>query len=268
MACRNAYRANMKNPTPQKASDKIAKVAVAKKVNRLLFGVHSATASDDLLQNNLDLFEWVERNKIYPNFWGRNMNGENCLTKKEVEFLHDKGIKIVPIYHSDDDKKTEEQGKLLAKKIGVIAMELRIPAGTGIFLEIADKENASTKFMKGFADGVMMEGYTPGFKANTDSKYSFDKEFSREMQTDKDVFRKCLVWAVAPVLAEYEKMTTTHLIHPDNWVPFAPSGISRSEIAVWQYGKDCHPIENNKGAKVVFHLDLVRNEQMIIEKMF
>lgn len=265
MACRNAYRAKT-NEKEQTAA--LKKMKVEKKVERLLFGVHSTNVSNDMLQNNLDLFEWVKRNKIYPNFWGRNMNGENSLTKKEVEFLHDKGIKIAPIYRSDDAKKTEEQGKLLAKKVGVIAMELQIPAGTGVFLEIAEKENAATKFMKGFAEGLMAEGFTPGFKANTDSKYSFDREFSRGMQTDKEVFNKCLVWAVAPVLSEYEKMTTTHSIHPDNWIPFAPSGLSRKEIAVWQYGKDCHPIENNKGDETAFHLDLVRNEQVILDKMF
>lgn len=61
---------------------------------------------------------------------------------------------------------------------------------------------------------------------------------------------------------------TTHLIHPDNWAPFAPSGITRNEIAIWQYGRACHPIEDDTGKMVTFNLDLVRNEQVIIDKMF
>ena len=122
--------------------------------------------------------------------------------------------------------------------------------------------------MLGFAKTMIAQGYTPAFKANTDAKFSFDREFSRGMQTNKDVFDKCLIWAVAPTIAEYDGITTTHLIHPDNWTPFAPSGIKRADIAIWQYGKECHPIEDDKGKPVTFNIDLVRNVQVITEKMF
>ncbi len=122
--------------------------------------------------------------------------------------------------------------------------------------------------MLGFAKAMIAEGYTPAFKANTDAKFAFDREFSRGMQTNKDVFDKCLIWAVAPTIAEYDGITTTHLIHPDNWTPYAPSGITRADIAIWQYGKECHPIEDDKGKPVTFNIDLVRNIQVITEKMF
>lgn len=122
--------------------------------------------------------------------------------------------------------------------------------------------------MRGFAKSLMFEGYTPGFKANTDAKFAFDREFSRGMQTDKDVFKMCLIWAVTPTVEEYNGITTSHLIHPDNWMPYAPSGITRNEIAIWQYGKGCHPIEDDMGRVTTFNLNLVLNEQVIVEKMF
>lgn len=122
--------------------------------------------------------------------------------------------------------------------------------------------------MRGFAKALMVEGFTPGFKANTDAKFAFDREFSRGMQTDKDVFKKCLIWAVSPTVKEYNGITTSHLIHPDNWTPYAPSGLTRAEIAIWQYGAECHPIEDDMGKVTTFNLDLVRNEQVIVEKMF
>ena len=78
----------------------------------------------------------------------------------------------------------------------------------------------------------------------------------------------CLIWAVSPIVEEYNGITTSHLIHPDNWVPFAPSGITRNEVAIWQYGVNCHPIEDDRGKATYFNLDLVRNEQVIVEKMF
>ncbi len=268
MACRNAYKTNAVQIEAEIANTSATMPEVAKTVNRLLFGVDSKIQANDLLQNNIEEFEWVVRNKIYPNFYGRYLTGEDSLTRDEIKYLHDKGCKIAAIYASDDEKKTEEQGTIMAKKIDIRALELGIPEGTVVFLEIGENEEVSRDFMRGFAKSLMVEGFTPGFKANTDAKFAFDREFSRGMQTDKDVFAKCLIWAVAPVVKEYDGITTSHLIHPDNWMPYAPSGITRNEIAVWQYGINCHPIEDDMGKVTTFNLNLVRNEQVIVDKMF
>lgn len=268
MACRNAYNSKTIAEDSDIAHTSISEPVVAKTVNRLLFGVDSKIQANDLLQNNIEEFEWVVRNKIYPNFYGRYLTGENCLTKDEIKFLHRKGCKIAAIYTDDGAKQTEEQGTILAKKIDIRALELGIPGGTAIFLELNENETATRDFMRGFAKTLMVEGFTTGFKANTDARFAFDREFSRGIQTDKDVFKKCLVWAVAPTIKEYDGITTSHLIHPDNWIPYAPSGITRAEIAIWQYGIECHPIEDDTGKITTFNLDLVRNEQVIVEKMF
>lgn len=267
MACRNAFRRNP-NSRAEMINALLSTPDVPKTVKRLLFGVDSKTRANDLLQNNIDEFEWVVRNKISPNFFGRYLTGENCLTKDEITYIHKKGCKIAAIYKDSDVKQTEEQGELLAKKIDIRALELGIPEGTAIFLEIEDDEKVSAEFMHGFAKALMVEGYTPAFKANTDAKFPFDREFGRGTQKDKDIFEKCLIWAVSPTIPEYNGMTTSHLIHPDTWKPFAPSAISRREIAVWQYGNDCHPIEDDNENPTSFNLDLVRNEQVIIQKMF
>ena len=269
MACKGAK--NKQNTVAVAAVTPVAEATIKTEVQtpvRLLFGVDSKMQADDILQNNISEFEWVVRNKVYPNFWGRNLVGENALTKQEIDFLHEKGCKIAAIYTSLDAKETEEQGKIVAKKIDVVATELGIPHGAAIFLEIGERENVTRDYMRGFAEGLIEEGFTPAFKANTDANFGFDREFSRGLQTDRNVFNKCLVWAVVPSLAEYERVTTTHLIHPDNWIPFAPSGITREDIAVWQYGKDCHPIKDDAGIETTFNVNLVRNEQVIIDKMF
>ncbi len=267
MACRNAYR-NKDTNVMFGAQQNGTAPAVKRTVNRLLFGVDSKIQANDLLQNNLEEFEWVVRNKVYPNFYGRYLTGENALTKDEINYIHRKGCKIAAIYADDGEKQTEAQGVLLAKKIDLLALELDIPGGTAIFLELGQDEKVSYDFMKGFAKALLVEGLTPGFKANTDAKFAFDREFSRGMRTDEEVFKNCVIWAVSPTLEEYNKITTSHLIHPDNWKPHAPSGLTRAEIAIWQYGVDCHPIEDDMGEITTFNLDLVRNEQVLIEKMF
>ena len=268
MACRYAYKSKAICEEAGVVQPSITDPVVPKSVNRLLFGVDSKIPANDLLQNNLEEFDWVVRNKISPNFYGRYLTGEDRLTKDEIKFLHRKGCKIAVIYADNCEKQTEEQGMILGKKIDICALELGIPEGTVIFIEIGENEKVTCDFMRGFATTLMVEGFTPGFKANTDAKFSFDREFSKGMQTDKDIFKKCLIWAVAPTLKEYNGITTSHLIHPDNWIPYAPSSLTRPEIAIWQYGVDCHPIEDDLGKLTTFNLDLVRNEQVIVEKMF
>lgn len=268
MACRNAFRTKTMINETDVVQSSISVPTVAKTVDRLLFGVDSKIQANDHLQNNIEEFEWVVRNKIYPNFYGRYLTGENALTKDEIKFLHYKGCRIAAIYVDEGAKQTEEQGTILAKKIALRALELEIPEDAAIFLEINENETISRDFMRGFAKALMVDGFTPGFKANTDAKFAFDREFSKGMQSDKDVFKKCLIWAVSPTVNEYNGITTSHLIHPDNWMPYAPSGITRAEIAIWQYGVNCHPIEDDMGEVTTFNLDLVRNEQVIIDKMF
>ena len=268
MACRNAYKVKTEIREINTEVSSISEPTVSKNVDRLLFGADSKIQANDLLQNNIDEFEWVVRNKIYPNFYGRYITGENCLTKEEIDFLHRKGCRIAAICSDPGEKQTEEQGSILAKKMDIRAYELGIKEGTAIFLEIGADENVSRDFLRGYAKTLMAEGFMPGFKANTDAKYDFDREFSRGMQTDKEIFKKCLIWAVAPTVEEYNRITTAHLIHPDNWTPYAPSGITRAEVAIWQYGVDCHPIEDDTGKLVSFNLDLVRNEQVITHAMF
>lgn len=270
MACRDAYeiitRQTIENiDVNQSTTSKEVNIA---KDGRLLFGVDSKVASNDVLQNNLTLFEWVTRNKLYPNFWGRNITGKDRLTKEEIDFLHINGCKVAAIYNEPGLKETEQQGYIEAKKIAVTATELGIRVGSAIFLKIEENANVTTEYMMGYAKGLIFEGYTPGFMANTDAKYSFDFEFSRGMQSDEELFSKCIIWAVSPSLKEYERITTSHLIHPDNWAAHAPSGITRNDIAVWQYGKDCHPINDDAGVETTFNINLVRNEQVIIDKMF
>lgn len=268
MACRNAYAVPTYSNVMDILGTVIKEIPTPEKVGRLLFGVCSEARADDHLQNNLDQFEWVRRNKIYPNFWGRYLTGENALTVDEVKYLHGRGCKIAAIYRVKGPMRNEAAGEKAGRAAAAASVALGIPSQTAIFLDVAAERVITRDFMRGYAKALMIEGYTPAFRANTDAKYCFDRAFSRGIHTDNDIFRKCLIWAVAPSVEEYDGMVTSHLIHPDIWMPFAPSGITRADIAVWQYGAECHPIHNDAGQKNTFDLELVRNEQVIIQKMF
>lgn len=264
MACRDAY----KNKIIKERKLEGAEIEEWLSVSKLLFGVNSNTRSNEILQNNLTEYEWAERNKIPPNFWGRNINGKNALTLEEVGFLHSKACKVAAIYYPENPMITEEQGRDDAKRAVDISLRLPIPLESAIFLEVEDDKRITRDYIKGFAEKLMEEGYVSGFKANTDAAYIFDREYSRGLQTDEEIFKAILIWATAPSIEEYDNITTTHLIHPDNWIPFAPSGVTRKDITVWQYGSNCHPIYDNEDNLTMFNLDLVRNSNVIIKRMF
>ncbi len=267
MACRDAYQANTADVEIGLAETSVTDYSAIQNQEQLLFGVDSEMQANDVLQNNLTVFDWVTRNKLYPNFWVRNINGKNCLSREEIEFIHDKGCMVAALYSSNTLMEAEEQGELAAAKAVLKAIELGIPKGTALFLEIPE-EGATREFLLGFAKAVLEDGYVPAFKANTDSECSFDREFSSAKQVDKSVMDKCLIWATAPCLPEYNGITTTHLLHPDQWKPYAPSNTTRNEIAVWQYGVGCHPILDDEGEEVTFNLNLAKDKTMLIRKMF
>lgn len=270
MACRDAFRntVDMESVAETELLTGVQPLAAEPAAERLFFGVDSETPATELLQNNLTQYDWVERNKLAPNFWGRNIMGGNRLTKEEVSFLHERGCTLLALCKEAGEKLTEEQGTLFAKKVTIVAMELGVPAEAAIFLELSDQEAFTAEYLKGFAKELLLNEFMPGFKANTDAAVAFDRVYSQGVQNDTEVFDKCAIWATAPILAEYDRITTSHLIQPDEWVPFAPSGTTRKKIAVWQYGKGCHPIQNSSEQDRSFNIDLIRNTQMLLEKTF
>lgn len=268
VACKDAYEKNQLIKKKEFIDSLLLEPQEPEVVSNLLFAVDSQTCSHNMLQNNIDQFEWVLRNKVYPSFWGRNIVGENALTKEEIQFLHNKACKVAAIYYSEDEKETEIQGVILASKVVLKATELGIPFGKAIFLDLGYDGVATTVFMREYAKFLLNEGYLPGFIANTDAMSNrFDLEFSRGLQTDRDIFNKCLIWAITPTLEEYDDITTSHIIHPDFWKPYAPSGITRKNIAIWRYGKNCHTIYDDNDQLTSFNLNLVRNKEVIIERM-
>ena len=231
------------------------------------FGVDSRVPANNVLQNNLTMFDWVTRNKIQPHFWGRNIFGENALTKEEMIFLKKRGCRIAVIQSDDHEKNSVETAEYIAKKFIDKCRNLGLRINSAIFLEIDQDEELTAEFMVKFAEVIKSAGYSVGFKANTDAKYAFDREYSRGMNIASNLLVDCMIWAIAPYVDDYNRITTSHLIQPEEWRPFAPSCTKRKDVAVWQYGVNCHPIDDDMGAETTFNVNLIINHQIIIKKM-
>ena len=260
---------NTENATPISVADYIVEpnnigVIIPK---NMYFGVDTTFPANTLLQNNITLFDWVERNKLQPNFWGRNIFGANCITKEEIEFLRNRGCRVALIYEPINSKETEEDGILSAQEIFDHIFKLGMRKDIAVFLEIQDVETVTNSYMLGFAKELLNLNLTPGFKANTDAQFMFDRKFSRCLNNYRDVFEKCIVWATAPNLDEYYRTTNSHLVHPDVWIPFAPSGINKNDICIWQYGKECHPIYDDINREITFNVNLTKETNTIFKHM-
>ena len=234
------------------------------------FGVDTTTGADTVLQHNLTMFEWVVRNKTHPNFWGRKINGKTPLTLAELEFIHGiVGCKVAAIYQIENPKKaqTEQEGEADGQKAVRLARDLGFYEGNAIFAAVGKDTNVTDTYMRGYIQSLLASGFTPGMYANTDAHFDFCHMFSRGFRENTELFRQCLIWAASPNLPAYTDTTDAHLVHPDYWGPHSPSCLRQDDIAIWQYGARCNPVNDYLGAPASFHINLIKDVDIIVDKM-
>lgn len=270
MACRDTYIPAGEGQGERTAGGNGAGPDDRQPVETLLFGVDSGAPVDRLFQNSLTQFEWVVRNKPYPHFWGKFFGGRYAVTAEEIDSLHALGCKVALLYngYGADAVGTERQGRIDAKKAFIAAAALGVPPGCALFLDAYDAEGMTAEYMKGFAGSLARDGYQPGVYAKTDASSGFHHQFSRGYRLYPEIYSRYLIWAASPSLAEYYRTDNARLLHPDYWGPTCPSCVSQSQIAIWQYGRECHPVNEYTGRPTAFNVNLVKDPSVILEKMF
>ena len=224
------------------------------------FGVDTETRVDELLQNNITLFDWIRKNQGFPYFIGRRINGENALTSEEMSYIASNGSKVIPILTAVSEKSAKDNAKIAITLLD----DLKIERNTPGFVEI-DAEKVTDEFLKDFATEVLSGGNIPGFYVDTDSYNNFDRLFSRAYQANEELMKQCKIWALSPEMEEFYETKNGHNEKPDIWGPFAPSCISKEQISFWQYGRKCHPINTYKGDKADFNLNLTIEPDTVFE---
>lgn len=199
----------------------------------MYFGVNSNYPSNAKLTNGYDLYHWVMRMSSPPAFWGRNIVGDQKLTKEEADFLHEKHCAVALIYNGFSES---DMSKINGVEDGIkaanAARELAVPVNQNIaiFADINDAWSVNHNWMIGFSSSVLREGYIPGYIANTDSSmnFNFGRQCSHYVQYMGDVGRESTVyWATEPKLEE----------EPLAWSPYAPSELEPNDMHIWRVGK-------------------------------
>lgn len=84
----------------------------------------------------------------------------------------------------------------------------------------------------GVCEKIVDNEYTPGFFANTDSKYDFDRQFCRAYQMNSKLFSLCEIWAKSPTKPEFYEINNAYTKLPDFWGPYCPSCITKKDISM------------------------------------
>lgn len=190
------------------------------------FGIDTESPVNELLQNNITLFEWIRKNQGFPYFIGRRINGQNAITHDEMSYISSNGAKIIPILTVVTEKSAKDNARIAVALLDDLGIERKTP----VFADI-NANSVNDEFLKNFATEIISSGYIPRFYVDTDSYNNFDRLFSRAYQSDVELMRQCRIWALSPEMDEFFETKSAHTEKPDIWGPFAPSCISKEQVS-------------------------------------
>lgn len=199
---------------------------------KTIFGVNSATPINKRLKNGYTLFDWIMRQKGFPEFCMRTLCGEDAITAEEIEFLRTEDCKVgLVIRDLTETEISGVNGTEQAIRAVSRARELGAPenAGIAIFAEINPEYSIDHNWMISFAQTISASGYVPGFIANTDSSknFNFDRQCSHFVEaTESTDYFGALIAATEP---KNDGM-------PETWEPYCPSAMEQDDIALWVCG--------------------------------
>lgn len=121
------------------------------------WGVDSAQPANSMVQGQTLLDFITQQCGQAPTFGGRYIGGNFALTSLEVEFLHDKGCRILVIYNGARNSPASVQGGLAegandANKAIAAAQALGVPDGVWIYADVEAGWQPSSAWFQGWSD--------------------------------------------------------------------------------------------------------------------
>lgn len=205
-------------------------------MSRYLWGVDSAQRVTD------DLLNCVRTNYGKPNYWGRYLTTvekvSDGLTVAEINFLHQKGIKIMPIYNDFKTAIGYRNGQVVARNAIFNAGRLGFPKGTFIFADIEDFFKVDEAWIRGLVDSFYISNYRPGIY-NYPQTGEFSSAFCKANKNSERVRIQTVLWSAEPAPGVSKEKNAP------KYNPASPA--CEGNIWAWQYGRDSKfcPIDTN-----------------------
>lgn len=183
-----------------------------------------------------DLFQCVIHYFGYPGFWGRYLvrvpGISEGLTKQEISFIRNKGVKLLPIYNSFQEAKGYGQGKAAANNAVFNAQNLGIPKGTPLFANIEQFFQIDDEWIQGWTEAMVTSGYKSGIY-NDPVTGSFNKAFCNAVKENEMIKTQNILWSSQPELEPSGPQ------NPPNYRPKVPD--CGGNVWVWQYSRKITP---------------------------
>jgi hypothetical protein len=180
-----------------------------------------------------ELLRCVRENFGSPKYWGRYLSEvegvSEGLTKKEIQFIHSKGMKLLPIFNFFDNAAGYEKGKIIGRNAIYHARRLGIPKDKVIFANIERYYDVDEAFIRGWVESLFSTGYRPGFFHDS-VEGGFARTYCEAVQNNKQVALQAILWSAEP-----ETGVTTERKAP-SYNPASPP--CKANVWAWQYGRN------------------------------
>ncbi|GAE33056.1 glycoside hydrolase domain-containing protein [Halalkalibacter akibai] len=194
----------------------------------LNWGVDSAAAVTETLH------QCVRDNFGRPDFWGRYLstipNVSDGLTLEEIRFIHDNGMKVMPIFNNFREAVGARAGAVAARNAIFKARQLGIPEGTFIFANVERFFLVDSAWIIAWVETMYNSPYRPGIYADPDEG-PFNEAYCAAHAANNLVGEQAVIWSAEPELG-----TTTKQKAPKRFIPSRPD--CDANVWAWQYGRD------------------------------
>ncbi|WP_243387849.1 glycoside hydrolase domain-containing protein [Bacillus kexueae] len=188
------------------------------------------------------LFDCVVNQYGFPNYWGRYLstvaNVSDGLSDKEIQFLKEKGVKILPIYNENKDAFGYEKGKVSARNAIFHARRLKVPKGVFLFANTEKFFSIDEAWIRGWVDTLYSSPYRPGIYADP-STDTFNNAYCLASKQNEKVADQLVIWSQEPTPGPTSKGNAP------SFNPRKPP--CKANVWGWQYGENASkcPIDTN-----------------------
>lgn len=213
-----------------------------------IWGVDSASIVNE------QLYSCILDNFGDPAYFGRYLETKDGvsygLSQEEVDFLHENGVKLLPIYNHFINATTYEKGVAEAEQAISYAQKINIREGVYIFADIEPDYPVDKEFIRGWTETILDSPYKPGiygvFVEESESK-ALDSYLSY-VNENEEIKDELAVWT-----SDVSIGITTKKEAPK----FNPEAKDVINVSIWQYGIDaeaCNIDTNLLQAEFLEHL--------------
>jgi hypothetical protein len=195
--------------------------------SKLIFGIDTANVYTPTVSKCVAAT--YDKPKVIGRYLQTKSGFFSGLTKNEVQFVHQKGAKILPIYNNYTNFIGANQGERSAKEAIGKAKQLGLPKGKVIAIDIEPKRQINADFIVSWTKTLQNSGYKAGIYGNFADPNL--RSIYLEARHKSPSMKQVIIWTNSPNEGTLHKPTS-----------FKGKSPYLTNTLIWQYGinQPCH----------------------------